>query len=297
MIKLSCYVVGALAALSVNCSAMQGGSEDYHPLNSVLRGLQKRAVNLWLGEGEINGQALYNTDARNVRIQWVYPVAGLHDGYLLDPTKATSEQHIALAFWPTEVLGLHENVLAVAGVSRRGRVLIKLFEFEEVPLPAVTYSTEGDRQIPELTVPVLDISTVYDESADEVGPVSFMFRDLANPDGLYFQELNSRLKWLNTRTGDVSIIAAPADLGNGVMHIPNLTLDWQEVDFGTHETLGNIYYFFVPNVEIDPNSPITQIMMLRDTDRDGTLDDFVMIDSNEAWIPYAVGPYEERSVK
>ena len=219
---------------------------------------------------EISGLIAYTTPGKSIDIKWRYRDPAT------DNVSLTADQHIALSFWPTEVLRLNQNQFLVAGKRGRGATVIQKFTITSPDL-AVTFPLGSLTPEVDLVVPtVTSIDEVFSEKLVGLDMVSSMFRMQGSSGSILVQFFDSKDVYkLVLHTGDVALVASPNASGTGIVTTSKLTADFSRTFARDHSQLGYLYGFHAPE------SSGTGYLFLVDDDRDDDLDSaLVLLDSD-----------------
>lgn len=249
----------------------QGGWSPPPPATDLLVGLEKDAAAVETEVAGLQGWADYSMWGRCVTVRWVYPVFGLTDGSLRDPSLGSSTDYYPLSFWPTDVVGLGPGRLAVAGATAHGKTIIEVFTLpNELKLPSVCYPGDGGpRIVPLLQVPMKQRDAVFETDSGAGHYISVMFRNRGKPDSLLVQFHDTKEIFdFDVVAGTMTKVATTTDSGDAsVLVVPGLDWIYLACGDGDHVSLGYVYWFYTPG-----SSGLVDVLMLVDEDRDGDLD-------------------------
>jgi len=217
------------------------------------------------------GRASYAVSEKQVRFSWSWTTSGPRP-------RQFSAQEEGVPFWPTAVVSVAPDVIAVAG--REGAcTVIELWELR-APLvpPQPMPDAEGACTYPELVIPVAAKTTLLHEAAAGRDLVYLALPNPAPPanvvHSLFVQFFDSknlyRLDVDDAGRSTLNLVAAPVSQGGlpKVPIFPPLSNAYEFCWSADHPRYGHVYVFAMsPN----SNKPRHDTFVIFDEDRDGNL--------------------------
>jgi hypothetical protein len=255
-------MIAALASLSAVTYAQQFNSGQLSPPPAHLAGLEKRGVAVQVSYSGVEGSLAYSMSGKNVTIWWrrdfssylpeIQSPPALSDGGFV------SSQEMPVPYWPTEVCWFGENRVCVAGKTGLGKTRIELWEFAPSEELGEPYQDEGGTwHYPDTTIPIVSTQTLYEGNQAGKKLVRLMLANIANPQKLFVQFDDVRdLRELDIVTGQFTTVLTTTEQ-------PMLSAGFVDRWSADHDE-GHLYCL--------RGQASTGILMLIDTDRNGTLD-------------------------
>ena len=246
------------------------------PADAVLSGLFKQNTKIPLeSTPTIRGAASYALANKRVDINWYFTVAGA-------PGQYQHPQVENVSYWVTDLANMGDNRIAVAGVDIRGKTLIEVWEFDDVPDLVANY-VNGSLVVPHLNIGIVSKTEVYREKTPGRKYVTEMFSNMADPDRLFVRFWDSKEIYdLDTQDSTIEKVLSPEAGGDSsVMQAPNLEFAYNSYFSADHSDFGYIYWLFY---DLNTEGSSYYILVMKDSNRDGS------IDTSELVPPASWGP-------
>ena len=224
----------------------------------AVRGAQMRDVVVRTSYAGIESTAGFDTLGQKVLLNW----------FRLGP-KQNSTQVESVAFYPTCLAGMDDQRLLVAGKHpRTNATVIEVWELEAnqlIPGPVID-GTTGEVAWPDILIPVLHRTVVFESTSLGQDMVFAMFWNLGDPGSAFVQFHDSDdLYSLDFSTKTVTQVVMAA-YGSSLPTEPKLAWNFNDKASFDHTTLGYVYML------CRSNSSQRRSLALIDANRDGVLD-------------------------
>lgn len=222
----------------------------------------KRAVAVQVSHEDVTGSVDYDMVGKSVLFHWARDFSAYLPETQSPPHLSmegwfVSSQSVSVPYWPTEVCWFGENKICVAGKTQAGKTRIQLWTLDSSEPLGEAYEDElGKTHYPETTIPVASMTTLYEGNQAGRRLVRLMFANLGDPQKLFVQfDDNRDLVQFDLSTGSFTLILSTAQ--------EPMLLGIKDRWNANHQ-LGYMYDF--------SGTGRTGILLLFDTDRNGTLD-------------------------
>lgn len=230
---------------------------------------------------DVAAKISFRTSVKALSFAWEYST----DGWDTVAESLTFAE--PLAYYPTE-LALFGNKLYVAGRSTKGETTIEEWALS---LPQINRFADSDsgapifQIVPERRIPVAQIYRSAAVGRDGIKAL-FVEAGTDNPRHVFAHFWDSRDVYrIDCATG-AQQLAFSATPRSGVPVEPALRGFYNSIQGLRHATHGNVYIFS----QGESDAPTTAaVLVLRDKDSDGVLDDSVVIPDHETWIALGFG--------
>lgn len=255
-----------LAPMQDSAALDKRALEPVWPDHPLILPDKKGGVKVEIANPSILGSIKHSVRQRLIYFTWVYEVEGLTNGMGDSANKWKHLQTVPVAFTPTEVACLDENVVGIAGVDENGDTIFEQWTLESPPdQRATTPVAGGPLRIPKLEIKILERRVLYRTPSEGRRYIGAIYRNwgLSQRPFVYLTD-TSELFTLDRKTGKIEKVASPTD--STVLLVPELSTE-RFVDVGSvvHSSLGALYWLI-------PAPKTGKMVFLIDADTDGVLD-------------------------
>jgi hypothetical protein len=230
-----------------------------------------------------------DTVDRTIALEWKLCSPLLPNAAQPKNTQSSCPEVFATPYWPTCTMVVDDYHLCVAGKARNGDVVLEHWTFGTMSPQggAVPHASsimvvhDPKPQYMWSLPPRSSVTEVLRASSANTGLVRALFRDPGSTDNVFvWYDADKTVHRVNVATGTDVLCASPTTQSSGIT-IPQLTGNYDTFTSGDY--VGKGYCLFCSQGTVSPDGSVAPSIVLRDSNRDGTIDTSAVLTS-ASWI-------------